>query len=87
MKGVAKGSAVVKEKNEKNEKKYGEWLTAPEVAEIVSSDFKTVHNWVNKGKLKAFRTPGRHLRITRKSLLAFLKEYGYPIPKWLSKSK
>lgn len=41
---------------------------------------KTIHNWVDKGKLAAFRTPGRHLRFEPEKVHAFLKEYGYPIP-------
>jgi excisionase family DNA binding protein len=60
-----------------------ELLTAPEVAKIVAVDLKTIHNWVNRGSLKAFRTPGRHLRIRRGDVLGFLREFGYPIPEWL----
>jgi excisionase family DNA binding protein len=63
--------------------KADELFSAPEVAKIISVDLKTIHNWVNRGSIKAFRTPGRHLRIRRGDVLSFMKEFGYPIPEWL----
>jgi excisionase family DNA binding protein len=63
--------------------KADELFSAPEVAKIVSVDLKTIHNWVNGGSIKAFRTPGRHLRIRRGDVLSFMREFGYPIPEWL----
>lgn len=47
-------------------------------------DTKTVHNWVEKGKIEGFRTPGRHLRFTRAAVLTFLRTYGFPVPAALS---
>ncbi|MBI5515699.1 MAG: helix-turn-helix domain-containing protein [Deltaproteobacteria bacterium] len=47
-------------------------------------DLKTVHNWVDEGALEAFRTPGRHLRFRRRSLLSFLRRYNQPIPEALA---
>jgi excisionase family DNA binding protein len=47
-------------------------------------DLKTVHNWVEEGALEAFRTPGRHLRFRRRSLLSFLRRYNQPIPEALA---
>jgi excisionase family DNA binding protein len=55
-------------------------FTAPQVAKICSTDLKTIHNWVNKSKIKSFRTPGRHLRFRREDILDFLSRFGYPIP-------
>lgn len=55
-------------------------FTAPQLAKICSTDLKTIHNWVNKGEIKSFRTPGRHLRFRREDILEFLLKYGYPIP-------
>lgn len=63
--------------------KADELFSAPEVAQIVAVDLKTIHNWVNRGNIKAFRTPGRHLRIRRGDVLSFMKEFGYPIPEWI----
>jgi excisionase family DNA binding protein len=55
-------------------------FTAPQVAKICSTDLKTIHNWVNRGEIKFFRTPGRHLRFRRQDILDFLVKFGYPIP-------
>ncbi len=55
-------------------------FTAPQVAKICSTDLKTIHNWVNRGEIKYFRTPGRHLRFRREDILEFLNKFGYPVP-------
>ena len=55
-------------------------FTAPQVAKICSTDLKTIHNWVNRGEIKFFRTPGRHLRFRREDIMEFLIKFGYPIP-------
>lgn len=62
-------------------------FTAPQVAKICSTDLKTIHNWVNRGEIKSFRTPGRHLRFRRQDILDFLSRFGYPIPDGFSPSK
>ncbi len=55
-------------------------FVASQVASIWNVDLKTVHNWVEKGDMEAFRTPGRHLRFRRRSLLSFLRRYNMEIP-------
>ncbi len=60
-------------------------LTAPMVAKLCQCDLKTIHNWVNSGSIEAFRTPGRHLRFKKSEVVRFLVEYGYEVPKWLTK--
>ncbi|MCP4606165.1 MAG: helix-turn-helix domain-containing protein [Proteobacteria bacterium] len=62
-------------------------FTAPQVARICSTDLKTIHNWVNRGEIKSFRTPGRHLRFRRQDILDFLTRFGYPIPDGFSPTK
>ena len=62
-------------------------FTAPQVAKICSTDLKTIHNWVNRGEIKSFRTPGRHLRFRRQDILDFLTRFGYPIPDGFSPSR
>jgi excisionase family DNA binding protein len=62
-------------------------FTAPQVAKICSTDLKTIHNWVNRGEIKSFRTPGRHLRFRRQDILDFLGRFGYPIPEGFSPSR
>jgi excisionase family DNA binding protein len=55
-------------------------FTASDVAGFCDVDLKTIHNWVNRGKLAHFRTTGRHLRFHRLDVLEFLRAYGYPVP-------
>ncbi|MFO8072901.1 MAG: helix-turn-helix domain-containing protein [Polyangia bacterium] len=55
-------------------------FTAPQVAKICSTDLKTIHNWVNRGEIRFFRTPGRHLRFRREDIVDFLQRFGYPVP-------
>lgn len=62
-------------------------FTAPQVARICSTDLKTIHNWVNRGEIKSFRTPGRHLRFRRQDILDFLTRFGYPIPDGFAPAK
>lgn len=62
-------------------------FTAPQVAKICSTDLKTIHNWVNRGEIKSFRTPGRHLRFRRDDVLDFLARFGYPIPEGFAPTK
>ncbi len=55
-------------------------LTAPQVARHCSADLKTIHNWVNAGQIRSFRTPGRHLRFRPEDVVEFLERFGYPVP-------
>jgi len=57
-----------------------ELYTASEVARFCQVDLKTIHNWSERGEIRHFRTPGRHLRFRRVDVLDFLRKYGYPIP-------
>lgn len=66
--------------------KRGDLLTAPQVARHCNADLKTIHNWVNAGKIRFFRTPGRHLRFRLEDVVGFLEEFGYPVPPGLSSS-
>jgi excisionase family DNA binding protein len=64
-----------------------ELFTASELARFCHVDLKTIHNWVEKGEIRHFRTPGRHLRFRRVDILDFLHKYGYPVPESLRGSK
>jgi excisionase family DNA binding protein len=50
-------------------------LTARDVAECCGVELKTVHNWVERGLLRHFRTPGRHLRFQRGQVEDFLARH------------
>lgn len=57
-----------------------ELYTASDVARFCQVDLKTIHNWADKGEIRHFRTPGRHLRFRRLDVFEFLRRYGYAIP-------
>lgn len=62
-------------------------FTAPQVAKICSVNLKTIHNWVERGEMKSFRTPGRHLRFRRQDIVEFLSRFGYPVPEGFQPTK
>ena len=62
-------------------------LTATQVAKLCFSSREGVINWIQSGKLKAYRTPiGRgHYRILPSDLVDFLRKHKMPIPSALQK--
>jgi len=64
-----------------------ELFTASEVAKFCHVDLKTIHNWADRGEIRHFRTPGRHLRFRRADVIDFLRKYGYPVPETLLAGK
>jgi excisionase family DNA binding protein len=64
-----------------------ELFTASQFARFCHVDLKTIHNWADKGEIRHFRTPGRHLRFRRADVLEFLRKYGYPVPDALRTGK
>ena len=56
-------------------------LTASDVAKLCEVDLKTIHNWVERGAIQHFRTPGRHLRFQATDVAQFLQQFGYAIPR------
>lgn len=55
-------------------------FTTFETAKLCHVSPLSIINWVNAGRLPAFRTPGGHRRIRREDLLRFMRENGIPIP-------
>ena len=55
-------------------------LTASQLARLCAVDLKTIHNWADKGAIRHYRTPGRHLRFRQVDVLEFLRRFGYPVP-------
>jgi len=60
-------------------------LTASDLATLCEVDLKTIHNWVDRGRISHFRTPGRHLRFRAADVADFLRTWGYSVPRELSK--
>jgi hypothetical protein len=58
----------------------GAFLGANDIARLAQVDLKTIHNWVDRGVLPCFRTPGRHLRFRPEHVASFLRAWGYAVP-------
>jgi len=61
-------------------------LTTGQIAQYCHVTHRGVLKWVESGKLKAYRTPGKHSRISTENFLNFLKKYNMPIPAVLQHS-
>ena len=53
-------------------------LTTFQAAKLCGVFPTTVINWVNLGKLRAYKTPGGHRRIIMSEFFDFLRRYGIP---------
>lgn len=61
--------------------------TTFDIAQLCNVDISTVINWIDSGKLQAYKTPGGHRRIRQDNFLQFLKSYGLPIPRGLGETR
>jgi excisionase family DNA binding protein len=59
-------------------------FTTFEAARLCHVSPLSIINWVNAGRLPAFRTPGGHRRIRREDLVRFMREGGIPLPEGLA---
>jgi two-component system, OmpR family, response regulator VicR len=55
-------------------------LTTGEVADFCHVTHRAVLKWVESGKLRAYRTPGNHSRVSIEDFVSFLQQYKMPIP-------
>ena len=55
-------------------------FTTFEAAKLCHVSPLSIINWVNAGRLSAFRTPGGHRRIRREDLVLFMQDNGLPLP-------
>jgi len=58
--------------------------TTSEISELLGVTVAAVNNWINAGKLKSFKTPGGHNRITQENLIEFLHDNNIPVPSEVS---
>ncbi len=61
-------------------------LTTGQAARHCHVSQATIVNWIKKGKLKAYATPGGHHRILLPDFLSFLEIYGMPVDSTLTTS-
>lgn len=55
-------------------------FTTFEAAKLCHVSPLSIINWVNAGRLPAFRTPGGHRRIRKEDLVRFMRDTGIPLP-------
>ncbi|MFH1380439.1 MAG: helix-turn-helix domain-containing protein [bacterium] len=55
-------------------------LTTFQISQFCNVNISTVIHWINTSKLKAYRTPGGHRRVSKENFIEFLKQYSMPIP-------
>jgi excisionase family DNA binding protein len=55
-------------------------LTTSQVARLCHVTANTVANWIDAGRLPAYRTPGGHRRVREEDLRRFMTENGFPLP-------
>ncbi|MFH1767527.1 MAG: response regulator, partial [Candidatus Omnitrophota bacterium] len=58
-------------------------LTTGEIAEFCHVTYRCVLVWIKEGKLKSYKTPGRHNRVKTADFLDFLKKHDMPAPREL----
>jgi len=58
-------------------------LTSHQVGKLLCVSRRSVNNWIEQGRIEAFRTPGGHRRVRVADLVAFLTANDMPIPKHL----
>ncbi len=56
-------------------------LTTFDIAKHCNVTHRTVRQWISDGKLKSYRTPGKHSRVSVEDFLTFLNQYDMPFPK------
>lgn len=59
-------------------KRNPRYLTTGHVAKACEVSLVTVKKWIRLGKIRAFRTPGHHYRVTLEEFERFRIEYGFP---------
>lgn len=61
--------------------------TTFDISRLCDVNITTVTNWINEGKLLAFKTPGGHRRVSHDDLIKFLTQYHMPIPSELAQGR
>ena len=60
------------------------FLTTHQIAGLLGVSERTVANWIDRGHLDAFRTPGGHRRVSPGGLREFLYKRNIPVPEEVS---
>jgi len=66
--------------SDRRQVKEKEIFTTYDVARICGANVASIKNWMAKGMLRSFRTPGGHYRVRRRDLELFARKYNMPFP-------
>jgi excisionase family DNA binding protein len=58
------------------EKQYSSF----QIARILNVSRQAVNQWIDKGYIASYRTPGGHRRVAARDLLSFINTRGIPVP-------
>ena len=54
-------------------------LGTTDISKACGVTIQTVQSWIDRGVLKAFRTPGGHRRVKKEDFLGFLEKFQFPL--------
>lgn len=57
-----------------------EQFSSYQIGKMLDVSRQAVNQWIDKGYIRAYRTPGGHRRVRREDLIGFLEARGIPIP-------
>lgn len=63
-----------------------EQFSSFQIGKMLNVSRQAVNQWIDKGYIQSYRTPGGHRRVRRADLIGFLKERSIPIPEMLQKT-
>ena len=63
-----------------------EQLSSYQIGKMLHVSRQAVNQWIDKGYIPSYRTPGGHRRVRREDLILFLKERKIPIPEILQQT-
>ncbi|MBX7056571.1 MAG: response regulator [Leptospirales bacterium] len=70
---------VTETKQTKQEtEEFSEILGTTDISRICGVTTQTVQSWIDRGVLRAFRTPGGHRRVKREDFIEFLHKFQFP---------
>ena len=63
-----------------------EQFSSFQIGKMLNVSRQAVNQWIDKGYISSYRTPGGHRRVRQVDLIGFLKDRNIPIPESLLKS-
>jgi CheY-like chemotaxis protein len=80
MEATVTGGGQSTLRNLQEEAPMAKALSTFAIAEMLHVDPGSVANWIDRGLLNAYRTPGGHRRVGTEDLVSFLREHRMPVP-------